>query len=76
MSFCRAPQGYLNSAFYLSEAIFRSIGHLSQHLIFYADDILIYSCEDEEYHINIVIDVLKCLFKSGFKVSPKKLQVC
>ena len=73
--FTRAPQGLKNSPLYLKLFTDKVLGKLAQHVIAYADDILIASNGSMQNHIKIVADVLRQLHENGIKMRPEKINL-
>ena len=73
--FKRAPQGLKNSPLYLKLFLDKTLGHLSQYVLTYVDDILIATDGTMTEHINIVGKVLKALLEAGIKLKPDKIHL-
>jgi hypothetical protein len=73
--FKRAPQGLKNSPLYLKLLMDKLLGHLSQYVLHYVDDILIATNGSMYDHIKIVGQVLEALQEGGIKLWPDKINL-
>ena len=69
--FTVCPQGFINSGFFLQQALQKTLGDL-KNVIFFADDILIFSTESEEDNIKTVVEVLERLKKKDSRCHQRK----
>ena len=73
--FKRCPQGLKNSPLYLKLLMDKLLGHLSQYVLHYVDDILIATDGTMLEHIDIVGQVLDALLRGGIKLRPDKINL-
>jgi hypothetical protein len=73
--FTRAPQGLRNSPLYLKLLTDTLLGQMANHVISYADDIMIATGKTIFHHIDITIEVLRRLRDGGIKMRPEKINL-
>jgi Reverse transcriptase (RNA-dependent DNA polymerase)/RNase H-like domain found in reverse transcriptase/Integrase core domain len=73
MCFNRAPQGLRNSPLYLKLLLDKVFCDMTEHVLFYADDLLIATDNSLEHHLSILNKVLRKLVGAGLKLRPEKI---
>jgi hypothetical protein len=73
MCFNRAPQGLRNSPLYLKLLLDKVFCDMTEHVLFYADDLLIATEKTLEHHLQIVDKVLQKLIAASLKLRPEKI---
>ena len=74
LQFTVLPQGFKNSPYFLQKVLSTILSDL-KGVLYFADDIVIYSTESMEDNIETVIHVLKRLANEGLKIAPQKLKL-
>jgi len=75
MCFNRAPQGLRNSPMYLKMVLDKVFYDMDDHVIFYADDLLVATTGTIFEHFEMINKVLTRLVEAGLKLRPQKLLI-
>ena len=73
--FKRCPQGLKNSPLHLKLLMDKLLGHLSQNVIHYADDILVATDGTMQEHLDMIGKVLQALQDGNIKIRPDKIHI-
>ena len=75
--YCVLAQGFHSSPFYLTTLLNKCLKGLENNVIYYADDIFIYTKKDQtlDDHLNVIEEVLKRLQSFNLKVKCSKIEI-
>ena len=75
--YCVLAQGFHSSPFYLNTLLNKAMKGLEHNVIYYADDIFIYTNKGQTFddHLNIIEEVLKRLKAFNLKVKCSKIEI-